>query len=440
MCKKERGMVKMSDNVQKRIAMVGAGGMSFGPVMTHDVIHSEKLEGSTLVLVDMDEKNLEVARAAACRLNDAMGNPILIEAETDTARGVSGADFVMVSAEIGRWKGWKQDFEIPRKHGSSQIMGENGGPGAVFHSLRSINNVLDICSKIEQNAPDAFVLNLTNPMSRVTLAINKGTKLRNVGLCHEFVGGLLHLSIILLMPPERISAAASGTNHFTWFYKIEDADTGEDLYPKVGRHMEMFPFLHSKLIRRCYREFGRYPTSTDSHIGEYLPFVAEEVKPIIQFHDFFRNEGKLRYFLTEQYGKGSFWLPVKMIPKSSEEVIPIIEALATNDSSARFNAVNVPNKGYIPNLPDGALIEVSSGCDGMNLAPDTVPAIDEPLAELMRVQIKLQEMIVDSVLKRDPELAFEALAADPLAPPSREACRNMFDEMSGLQRDQLPFD
>lgn len=430
----------MSENAIKRIALVGAGGMSFGPVMAHDVIHSEKLAGSTLVLVDMDEKNLEVARAAACRLNDGMGNPINIVAEQDTARGVEGADFVMVSAEIGRWKGWKQDFEIPRKYGSSQVMGENGGPGAVFHSLRSIKNMFDICRHVEASAPDAFLLNLTNPMSRVTLAINRGTKLRNVGLCHEFVGGMVKLTMILLKPESKISAAASGINHFTWFYKIEDADTGEDLYPKIGKHIEMFPFLHTKLMRRCYREFGLLPTSSDSHIGEYLPFVAEEVHPIVNFHDFFRNEGKLRYFLTEQYGKGMFWLPVKQMPRSSEEVIPIIEALATNDSTAKFDAVNVPNKGYIPNLPEGAIIEAPSGCDGTNLAPETVPPVHEPLAELMRVQIALQDKIVDSAIKRDPELAFQALKDDPLAPPSEEQCRKMFNKMMRLQRKQLPFD
>jgi alpha-galactosidase len=430
----------MEDNVQTRIALVGAGGMSFGPVMAHDIIQSEKLRGSTLVLVDVNPERLEVARATASRANEAMGSPINIVAEEDVARGVAGAKFVIVSAEFKRWERWKQDYEIPRKHGSTQVMGENGGPGAVFHSLRSIKNILEICAIVEREAPEAFLLNLTNPMSRVTLAINRGTRLRNVGLCHEFAGGRARLCLFLLKPESKLALTATGINHFTWFTRIEDADTGEDLYPALENHIRLFPFLHSKLIRRCYNEFGVYPTSSDSHIGEYLPFVHEEVKPIIGFHDFFRNLNTLTYVLSEQYGRGLFPLPVKHIPRSKEEVIPIVEALATRDTSARFNAVNVPNRGFIPNLPEGAIVEVPCGCDGSSLVPDVMDPVVEPLAGHMRVQIPLQDKIVESALTKTPELAFDALLADPLSPRSETACRRMFDEMLAIQREQLPFD
>ncbi len=425
-------------NAQVRIALVGAGGMSFGPVMTYDVICSKKLQGSTLVLVDINKERLDLAYGVAKRLNDAMGNPVNIETETDTARGVAGADYVMVSTEIKRWERWKQDFEIPRKYGATQVMGENGGPGGMFHSLRTVKLLLEICSAVEKNAPDAFLINLTNPMSRVTLGINRGTKLKNVGMCHEFRGGMIRFSSMLLLPEEKIAAKASGMNHFTWFYEVKHAETGEDLYPKIEKHIKMFPFLHSKLIKRCFNEYGLYPTSSDSHIGEYLPFVSEEVKPIINFHDFFRNEGKFRNFMCEQYSKGLFWLPVKYLPQSGEEVVPIIEGLATKDFTP-LNAINVPNKGYIPNLPDDVIVEVPGSCENGRLVAETVPPVHEPLAELMRTQYAIQDKVVDAVLKKDPALAFEALVEDPLSPPSREDCKKMFDEMLALQREQLPF-
>jgi len=425
-------------NGNTRIALVGAGGMSFGPVMSYDVITSEKLAGSTLVLVDISEDRLEQAYAVANRLNEAMGSPVRIEKEQDTVRGVTGADFVIVSTEIDRWKHWKEDFEIPVKYGATQVMGENGGPGGLFHSLRTVKLLLEIGKQVEENSPDAMLINLTNPMSRVTLGLNRGTKLKNVGMCHEFFGGLLRMSAMLLLPKEKIAAKASGMNHFTWFYEVKHAETGEDLYPKLHNHIKFFPFLHTKLIRRCHNEFGLFPTSTDSHIGEYLPFVSEEVHPLINFNDFFRNEWKVRNFFCEQYGKGRFWLPVKMLPKSGEEVITIVENIATKDD-VYINAVNVPNKGYIPNLPEGVIVEVPAVCTGGQLVPQAVPPVHEPLAEIMRLQYRLQDMIVDSVLKKDPELAFEALVEDPLSPPSREDCRKLFDEMLGLQRDLLPF-
>lgn len=423
---------------QARIALVGAGGMSFGPVMSYDVIRSEKLAGSTLVLVDISEDRLEQAYSVANRLNESMGSPIYIEKESNTARGVAGADYVIVSTEIDRWKYWKMDYEIPVKYGSTQVMGENGGPGGLFHSLRTVKLLLEIGATVEKESPGAFLINLTNPMSRVTRGLNLGTKLKCVGMCHEFLGGTLRLSSYLLMPPSRIAIKASGMNHFTWFYEIKDAETGEDLYPKVEWHIKTFPFLHTKLIRRCFDEFGLFPTSTDSHIGEYLPFVNEEVHPLMQFNDFHRNEWKLRNFLSDQYGKGRFWLPVKALPKSGEEVVPIIEGMVTKEH-AYINAVNVPNKGYIPNLPEGAIVEVPADIVDGELKPQQVPGVHEPLAEIMRTQYGLQSLIVDSVLKKDPDLAFQALVADPLSPPSEADCRKMFDEMMEKQRPMLPF-
>ncbi|MFA6448312.1 MAG: hypothetical protein WCX65_02495 [bacterium] len=425
-------------DAQVRIALVGAGGMSFGPVMSYDVICSEKLRGSTLVLVDLNEERLEQAYSVATRLNEAMECPIYIEKESDTARGIEGADFVIVSTEIDRWKYWKMDYEIPVKHGATQVMGENGGPGGAFHSLRTVKLLLEIAALVEKHSPNAFLINLTNPMSRVTLGLNRGSKVKNVGMCHEFFGGVVRFSAQLLMPKDRIAAKASGMNHFTWFYEVKDAQTGEDLYPKIENHMKMFPFMHSKLIRRCFNEFGVYPTSSDSHIGEYLPFVSEEVHPMIQFNDFFRNEWKLRNFFCDLYGKGKFWLPVKALPKSGEEVVTIVEGMATGDSEY-INAVNVPNKGYIPNLPEGVIVEVPADIMNKELVPQVVPPVQESLAEIMRLQYKIQDLVVDSVLKKDPELAFEAIEMDPLSPPSREECRKMFDEMMRKQAIMLPF-
>jgi len=428
----------MSESKQVKIALVGAGGMAFGPVMTYDTLRSEKLRGSTLTLVDINEERLEVARSAAERLNEALGNPLTVEAESDTAAGVDGADFVLVSVEKGRWEGWSQDFEIPVKYGSTQVMGENGGPGGLFHSLRSINLVLEIARIMEERCPNAFLVNLTNPMSRVTLALNKGTKIKNVGLCHEFMGGLTRLSFMLMTPAKKIAAKASGMNHFTFFYEINNADTGEDLYPKVRKHIEKFPFLHPPLVRDLFNRYGLFPTTSDSHLAEYVPWCKELVKPLIPFHTFFEHEGKFREVLTKWYGKGYFPLPAKHLPMSGEEALPIVQALATGES-AYFDAVNVPNRGYIPNLPDGAIVEVpANSCNG-ELLPETVPPVEEGLAELMRTQYELQSLIVDAALNGDKELAFEALVKDPLSPKDESACRALFDEMASLQAAQLPF-
>jgi hypothetical protein len=166
----------------------------------------------------------------------------------------------------------------------------------VFHSLRSIKTTLAICEDLTRYCPDAFVVNLTNPMSRVTLAISRATGLRHVGMCHEFDGGMQRLSRLLRIPKSRIRAKASGINHFTFFTEIRYADTGEDLYPRVRElwNRRFFDYPPSvlrvasvaakvpwvdmlvdqfvtPLVTHMVRTYGVLPCSIDSHIGEYVP-------------------------------------------------------------------------------------------------------------------------------------------------------------------------
>lgn len=421
-----------------KIVLVGAAGMSFGPVMVHDAVHSDKIRGCELVMMDIDQKHLDDCFAAAERLNTAAGNPIRLSKSTVIAEALDGADFVLMSVEKSRFKFWKQDYEIPVLHGSTQIMGENGGPGGLFHSLRSINLTLEICRDIEKYAPDAFVINLTNPMSRVCLAISRATKLRHVGLCHEISGGHARVAAYLLKQLDKVHVEASGINHFTFFYKLEDKETGEDLYPKMEKHLKMFPFLYPPLLRFMFKEYGLLATSTDSHIGEYVPFAKDIVKQHMSFNSFFHREWQVRNALTVAYGKGQLPLPLHKLPRSTEIAFPLIEGLATGDRTY-LPAVNVPNKGYIPNLPDGSIVEVHAYTGEKDLEPQVVPPMEDRLAGIMRLQIRIQDLVVDAALNKSPETAYEALLLDPLSPVDRDACRRLFDQMYNMQKEHLPF-
>lgn len=424
-----------------RIALVGAGGISFGPITLYGAVRALGLRGATLVLVDINEKGLETARAAGERMNEQMGNPIRIETETDTARGVRGADYIMLSVAVDRNKHWKEDYEIPRKYGSHQDMGENGGPGGLFHSLRSIKLVLGICEIIERNAPDALLLNVTNPLPRVNLAIHRATRLRCVGDCPEFMFGRMRLSVFLGLRADDIEPTASGLNHFTWWQDIRHARTGEDLYPRLRRHVKMLPFMHGRLVRAGFKKYGLYPVSSDSHIGEYLPWTgpgSRSVSELYPYRRFSEAETGLRRVIAAEVARGRLKMPMRILPRAFEASILILEALASG-AAAEFGAVNFDNKSYIPNLPEGAVVEVPARAENGALIPRTVPPLPEPLAQVMREQYEIQSLIVDSALRRNPDLAFEALARDPLAPPSREACRRLFDEMLGLQKERLPF-
>jgi len=446
-----------------KICLIGAGGMSFGPIMALDAVKTRRTRGATMMLHDVDPERLEVTHKFAVRANERNGSPITIEASTDPAEAMSGADFCLTSAEIGRWPHWIEDYEIPCRYGATQITGENGGPGAVFHSLRSIRTMLGICDDIQRYCPDTFLINLTNPLSRVTLAINNATPIRNVSLCHEFAGGLSRIASLLRVPKSKITAQASGINHFTFFTDIRRSDTGEDLYPRLrrlwkrryfdyptpvtaaARQLIKVPWvqlaveqMYAPLVAHMFREYGLLPCSVDSHIGEYVPFAKDVAgwHPVpVYFH---QGVGAQFERLVTKYGNGDSYVPMHRAGRSAEEVFPIIGAMAT-DHHRRLNAVNVPNQGYVPNLPEGAIVEVPATVDGSGVTPTVMPPIIEPLAEFMRTQIELQDLVVKAALTGDPAPAFEALRRDPLSPPDEASCRKMFDELMVLQGDALPF-
>lgn len=446
-----------------KITMVGAGGMSFGPTMVNDVIHTSSLAGARLMLHDVDEARLLRAYRMASRLNAANSSPIRLDYSVDPAEALDGADFCIASAEFKRFEYWKQDYEIPRRHGSTQINGENGGPGAVFHSLRSIKNTLSICADIEKYCPDAFFVNLSNPMSRVTLAVNRATNLANVGMCHEMPIGITRLGLLLRVPARKIRAKASGINHFTFFTEMTHTETGEDLLERVRALYErpFFDFsprtvavakallkvpwfdglseqMYQPIVTHMVRTYGLVPASTDSHIGEYLPFAHDVADWHPHPYDFHRRFNDRATRLAERYADGASRIPFHRFGHSLEEVIPIIAAIWTGQPR-RVNAVNVPNQGWIPNVAEGAIVEVGAIVDGDGIHPEEMPPVADPIAGCIATQVGLQDLIIRSALTGDPELAFEALLNDPHSPADRQACRAMFDELRALQGEHLPF-
>jgi alpha-galactosidase len=449
--------------VQPKITLVGAGGLSFGPTMVNDVIHTPELAGARLVLHDIDPARLARAHRFAVRLNAANGSPIALEQETDPDRAFEGADFCISSAEHGRFRYWRQDYEVPRRYGATQINGENGGPGAVFHSLRSIKNTLSICASIEKHCPDAFLVNLSNPMSRVTLAINRGTSIRNVGMCHEMPIGIVRIARMMRMKPSRIEARASGINHFTFFTEMVDRETGEDLLPRVKAFFHRRPFdfgplttrlaraseprpilamladqLYAPLVAHMVREYDLVPCSVDSHIGEYLPFAHEigghHPAHVGQFERIDKTIERFTVWLSES----RLPLPVQKMGHSLEEVVPIIASLWSG-KRRRIMAVNVPNQGYLPNVAEGAIVEVGAEVDGDGLHPERMPPIAEPIAGHIAAQVPLQDLIVEAALTGNREPALRAVREDPASPADPAACEALFDELCGLQAEELPF-
>ena len=174
-----------------KIVLIGAGSAIFGLGTISDIFNSNVLKGSTITLHDINKGALEKTKDIAEKYNSKFSHNFRIEATTDRKVALKGADFCLISIEVGhRFDLWDQDWKIPLQYGFRQIYGENGGPGGLFHSLRIIPPILEICEDIKKICPNSFVFNYSNPMQRISHAVTtKFPELKAVIvdlLTHEF--------------------------------------------------------------------------------------------------------------------------------------------------------------------------------------------------------------------------------------------------------------
>ena len=391
---------------------------------------------SELVFVDLDAAALDKMVKAAKRINDEVGAGYKISGTTDRCEALPGADFVITSIAINRIALWKHDFAIPKKYGINHVLGENGGPGAVFHTMRNIPIMLDICRDIEKLCPDALLINFTNPESRICLAIKKYTKVKAVGLCHQIGEGIRIISKIMGKAPEEIDVKAMGLNHFTWMVDIRDKATGEDLYPLLREKEATYDPEFEKLSRYMFHKFGLFPTSGDGHLGEYVPYAHEMMS--IDGYDFEQDAKNRKEFndLVEGLGNGTVELTDELLSPSGENAFNIIKGIWCNTNSYIISA-NLPNKGYISNLPEDAIVEVPAFVSGNGITGIGMGELPSGIAALCMTQIAVQNLVVDAGATGNKDLVIQALLADPNV-PSAKAAEGIYKELMEINKPYLP--
>jgi alpha-galactosidase len=429
-----------------KIVLIGAGSISFGPGTLCDLFGArEALAGSTVALVDINPEALEVMTALAERLNDATGRPFTIEATAERRRALDGAQLVIIAVAVRRNERWRLDFQIPLKHGVKQVLGENGGPGGLFHAMRNIPLILDICHDIEELCPGALVLNFTNPEGRLCLAASRYTRLQFVGLCHGIGMAQVAIGQALDLPPDEIDPKAAGLNHFTWVLELRHRPTGADLYPAfreavATKQMDRAGWgdyhYGTRLSRYLMDVFGYWPSPSDDHIGEYLPYAWEICG--LEGYDFEAAERQAEegWRHLRRMACGDEPLDRLLRERSGERAVAIITGVLGNTHQYEL-AVNVPNRGLIPNLPEWAIVEVpalvdASGVHGVSLGP-----LPEPIAALCRTQIAVIDRVVEAGVHGDRQLALQALLLDPVVQSVSQA-EAVLDELLEVHRDFLP--
>lgn len=398
----------------------------------------------TLVLVDINAESLERMYRFGLLLKEHLRSAVKIEMTTDRRKALPGANYVITSVAIKRYPLWEQDFRLPLAYGFKHVLGENGGPGALFHAMRNYELMLPIARDMEKYCPNALLLNFTNPESRIIMAISKMTKIRSVGLCHGVMGAREGIARILNKPLSSLDIVSGGINHFFWVTKIADKKTGKDLYPKLRQRVLNDPGCPDAppLVRKMMEIYGCYTYPSDDHIGEYLSFAYEfagikwhygqECKPVPRI-----AEPPQEGHGIEPYVDGAKPLDEWATRKSGELAIPIILGVELNRGNWEC-AVNVPNTGgYVANMEPDAIVEVPAIIDKRGVHPQMVGRLPEALAAFCNRQVSIQKMLVEAYAQRSRNLLLQTLLLDPLVDNVSRA-EQMLDDMLELQKDYLP--
>jgi len=423
-----------------KVVLVGAGSASFGRGAVADLLASEELEqlGLEVVLVDVDEEALGRMFKFAELVRKHYGRSARIRATADRREALPGAKYVITAVARDRYKLWEQEFLIPFAYGFRQVYGENGGPGAAFHTLRSLHLMVPIARDMEELCPDALLINYSNPESRVCLGVSKLTRVKVVGLCHGAFDTLREVARILGRSKEEIEITIGGINHFHWVLEIWDRNTGEDLYPLFRRRMAESDWGLDGLTWKLYHTFGLFPFPAESHTGEYVGFGYDVTGPywLSWSHEAARWKDE-EVERIRRVAKGEEPLTEDMAKPTEELAVPIICDIEL-DRGKRELSVNVPNEGpAVENLPEDAIVEVPAVVDRQGVHPVKVGALPEAIAAMCRLQISIQKLLVDAYRERSKELLLQALALDPTV-DSIDRARAFMEEMLAREKEYLP--
>ncbi len=267
-----------------KITMIGAGSTVFAKNLLGDILSFPELAESTIVLHDIDEDRLRTTEILANHLADMLHVHPKIMATTNRKRSLEGADYAISMFQIGGYKpGTVIDFEIPKKYGLRQTIADTLGIGGIMRALRTIPVLLEMCQDMQEVCPDVTFLNYVNPMAMLCWAMNRASKIKNVGLCHSVQGTAEQLAQDIGIPIEEINYLCAGINHMAFYLRFERKGRGwtiEDLYPRLHQVVTDGRVPGWNRVRyEMLERLGYFVTESSEHFAEYTPYFIKRDRP-----------------------------------------------------------------------------------------------------------------------------------------------------------------
>jgi len=440
-----------------RIAFIGAGSTVFMKNIVGDVLQRPALANAEIALMDIDARWLDQSRIVASKIVQTLGGGATISTHRERRAALDGADFVVVAFQIGGYDPCTiTDFEVPKRFGLRQTIGDTLGVGGIMRGLRTVPHLWQVCADMTELCPDAILLQYVNPMAINTWAIAaRYPAIRQVGLCHSVQGTASELADDLGIPIERIRYHCAGINHMAFYLRFEErlADGSyRDLYPRLRReHAEgripksprANPRCPNRVRYELMNRLGYFVTESSEHLSEYVPWFIKRDRPdLIESFGIPLDEYPRRCreqidgwaAQARQYDETE---RIEIAP-SREYASDIIDAVWTGRPAVVYG--NLRNRGLISSLPADCAVELPCLVDRNGIQPTAIGALPPQLTGLIRTNINVQELTVAALLDEKPEHLYHAAMLDPHTAAELDLRQiwALVDALLEAHRDWLP--
>ncbi len=415
-----------------KIAVVG-GGSTYTPELVdglgrlHDVLPVEEL-----VLVDPAADRLELVGGLGRRILARLDHPARLTTTSDLEPALDGVDAVLIQLRVGGQAARLEDETWPLECGC--VGQETTGAGGLAKALRTVPVVLDIADRVRTAAPDAWIIDFTNPVGIVTRALLQEGH-RAVGLCNVAIGFQRRFAAWLDVAPDRVQLDHVGLNHLTWerAVTVDGVDRLPELLaahgPEIAESLELpVDLLHTLGVVPSY--YLRYFYAHDEVVAEQRTSgsraarVAEiEQELLTVYADPALDE---KPALLAERG-GAFY---------SEAAVQLAASLLGRPETPTTQVVNLRNDGTLPFLPDDAVIEVPATVDRSGVRPVTLAPLAPLYAGLVAAVTSYEHLALDAALRGGYDRVFQALLAHPLV-GQVDVAHGLTDRLIAHNRDHL---
>ncbi|MFN8377479.1 MAG: glycoside hydrolase [Anaerolineae bacterium] len=421
-----------------KIAIIG-GGSAYAPGLIQAFLqHADVFNGAEIALMDIAEKELSIVHRLAKRLAEAAHVDIHITATTNQKQAVADANFVLTTFRQGGFEARYLDESVPLEFG---IIGqETIGPGGFFFAMRSLPVICSLVDDMKSLAPQAVLVNYTNPTQIVAEAVTHFSGVPCISICDQSLDDQRKILAALDLHPQVVEFESVGLNHATWSTRFQfDGEDGVAVMARNSDRVLARPDVTDRVKRqfRLTREYGRVPNSYLQYYYFREEVLAEALAaPKTRAQEILDSlPGYFRHYQEQSEAETPHLTHARGGSVFGDMAVEVLRSLIRGDH--QIQTLNVPNRTALPGFASDRIVELPARLEHSSATPLVQESLPHEVMGLLSMLAEYQWLAADAIWNGDRGALDRALAANPLV-VSLQMARRLLDAIIPLQREYLP--